>query len=185
MGSGDDTAAAGHSLRLLQNHFLQRPVTGADGHSYISSEPRPTRTQPGAPADLDVVDHIAASFREVVDDTLAANPAASPLPDRVDRVYAWCIDNTRNTSEAQQQRRDTVIYRQQLEHAIAMGDTSVVRPHRCPECGTVGLHWSAGKARCVNRHCAARNGGISRSWSLARLAYEYVASKKRLTDCAT
>ena len=40
-------------------------------------------------------------------------------------------------------------------------------------------------AVCVNVHCAKTNGGAHRRWTLARLAYEHVASKKSLDECAT
>lgn len=187
MGSTDDDTAAGQQLRLLTRYFRQHPVTGPEGHSYVSSAPRTARTVPAAPADLGMVDHIAASVAEVAAHTRGVNPDASPLPPVVEAVYDWYLKNTHHADDMQRQRGETIIYRQQLEHAIAMGDTSVVRPHRCPACGTLGLHWqhTAGKARCLNMNCARRNGGTSRAWSLARLAHEHVVSKKRLDDCAT
>jgi hypothetical protein len=129
--------------------------------------------------DLDVVDHIQASLREVVDDTLAANPDAGPLPPRVEGAYRWYVENTANAPEAVQQRRDTVIYRQSLEHAIALGNTKVVRPHRCPQCRTLGLMWPRGgeRAVCTNRRCLDADG-MSSTWDLAQLAYAYIAGQK-------
>jgi hypothetical protein len=106
----------------------------------------------------------------------------------VDAAYAWYMDNTRNADSAQRQRRDTIIYRQRLEHAIAVGDTSVVRPHRCPACRCFSLFWKGefGKAVCTNGDCLTR-GGLSHKWDLAQLAYEHIAamSEKAVRDCAT
>lgn len=186
MGTDDDTAAS--RLGALATHFRQYPVTGAEGHSYISSAPRTAATSPAAPVNLTVVDHITASLREVVDHTLATNPAPSPLPARVEAVYGWYVENTRHAPEAVQQRRDTVIYRQRLEHALAAGDRSVVRPHRCPACRTFGLFWRPELARavCTNGECLTRDG-LSQKWTLGKLAYEHIAamSEKAVRDCAT
>jgi hypothetical protein len=181
MGAGDDTAA--HRLDLLHAYFLEHPVTGPTG------TPRRRSSSPGTPVSLTTVDHIADAVREVTELTRDANSDAAPLPPRVGDVYAWCVENTLNTERALQQRRDTVIYRQQLEHAIAMGDTKVVRPHRCPACRTFGLMWPGDgdpRALCTNRRCLT-SGGMSRRWTLARLAYEHVAEKyeKSVRDCAT
>jgi hypothetical protein len=176
----DDDTAAGR-LGTLLAHFKQHPVTGP-------AERGPASVTPGTPVNLSVVDHITASVREVVDDTLAANPAASPLPARVEAVYGWYMANTAHAPEAVRQRRDTIVYRQRLEHALAAGDRSVVRPHRCPACRTFGLFWrpELGKAVCTNGDCLTKDG-LSRKWTLAKLAYEHVAamSEKAVRDCAT
>lgn len=162
----------------LTRDFLEHPRTAPVERS------APTAVA-GTPVNLSVVDHVTACVTELAAHTRDVNPEAGPLPEHVAGVYTWHLTNTRQADERQRQRGETIVYRQQLEHAIAMGDTTVVRPHRCPACGTLGLHWAAGKARCLNAHCARRNGGTSQSWSLAKLAYEHVASKKRLSDCAT
>ncbi|MCX4911890.1 hypothetical protein [Streptomyces sp. NBC_00878] len=178
MGIGDDTAA--NSLRLLNNHFRHTPpVTGPQGHSYISSEPRPTPTAPGLPYNADVADHIRACVTEVTADVLAVNPAPTPLPGRVEAVYTWYLDNTRTAAPAQRQRRDTIIYRQTLEHAIAMRDFKVIPPHRCPACRTFGLRWAPARRRalCTNMKCVA-DDGMSNTWTLARLAYEHIAARE-------
>jgi hypothetical protein len=184
MGNGDDTA--GHRLRLLSSHFRQHPVTGPAGHSYISSEPRATAIAPGLPYDADVVELIDASVAEIAAHTRRANSAASPLPEEVADVYAWCLENTASASAAVQQRRDTVILRQELEHAIAMGDTKVVRPHRCPACRGFGLMWDAPRRRavCTSIRCLTPDG-MANSWTLARLAHERVSAKKSLRVRAT
>jgi hypothetical protein len=176
----DDTAATGRLTTLLA-HFLQHPVTGP-------AERSPASAVPGTPLNLRVHDHIQAAVREVVDDTLAVNPHPSPLPERVEAVYEWYVANTANAEQAQRQRRDTILYRQSLEHAIAMGDVKVVRPHRCPACRCLGLMWRAElqAAVCTNGNCLTKDGR-SRRFALARLAYEHVAAKfeKSVRDCAT
>lgn len=179
MGATEQDATTAGRLRELNAYYRQHPVTSAAGHSYISSAPRATATEPATPFNVDVVDHIQASLREVVADTLAANPHPGPLPVRIEGTYRWCIENTANAPEAVQQRRDTVIYRQGLEHAIAMGDTKVIRPHRCPQCRTFGLMWraAAGRAACTNRRCLDADG-MTTTWTLAQLAYEHIAATK-------
>lgn len=168
-------------------YFREHPVTGPAGHSYISSEPRATSTSPGALVNLTVVDHIDASVREVVDYTREVAPDAEPLPKRVQDVYQWVVENTATASEAIQQRRDTIVYRQSLEHAIAMGDTKVIPPHRCPRCRTFGLMWQRPiqRAACTNVRCLTPDG-MSSTWTLAKLAFEHVdAAKNHGQACAT
>jgi hypothetical protein len=175
MGTGDeDTAAV--QLRLLDTHFRQRPVTGPEGHSYVSSAPRATPASPGIPYDTDVVDHIRACVSEIATEVLAVNPRPGPPPKRVAAVYDWYLDNTKTADHAQRRRRDTIIYRQRLEHAIAMGDFKVIPPHRCPGCRTFGLMWR-GRVVCTNRKCLT-DEGTSNTWTLARLAYEHIARRE-------
>ena len=176
MDTGDDAAAR---LALLAEHFRQHPVTGPS----VRAAPQ---ASPGAPVNLAIVDHISATVKELADYTHTVNTAANPLPERVQDVYAWCVANTKHTPEAERQRRDTIVYRQRLEHAIAAGDYSVIRPHRCPECRTFGLMWQAarGRAVCTNRRCVTEED-TSRAWSLARLAYEHIAAQKTRQASAT
>lgn len=182
MGTGtpmgtDDTAAA--RLHLLRTHFLERPRTAPTQRSA-------TTTIPGTPVDLAVVDHITASVAEVAEHTRAVNPNAGPLPTEAEDVYAWYREHTRHAPEVVRQRGDVIVYRQRLEHAIAVGDTSVVRPHRCPACATFGLSWQPdmGRVICLNRRCVTKSGS-TRTWSLARIAYEHVAGQKSLRIRAT
>ncbi|MEW1565786.1 hypothetical protein AB0454_22705 [Streptomyces sp. NPDC093509] len=180
MGNGDgDTAAT--LLQRLHEHYRQHPVTGASGHSYISSEPRATASTPGLPFNLHVVDHIDNSLGEIEREVRALNPDAEPRPEQLDRAYDWYIKNTFNSSEADQQRRDTIIVRQRLEHAIEMGDTSVIRPHRCPACRRLGLFWEnkSHRALCTYTPCRDENG-VARRWTLAHLAYQYIAARKNV-----
>jgi len=170
--STDDDSAA-QRLAQLHKYFRAHPVTG--------QQPRVIRsTNPAAPANLSVLDHIDASVRELADYTRQANPEADQLPESVLDVYRWCVENTVNTPEAVQQRRDTIVYRQRLEHAIAAGDHKVVRPIRCPECRTFGLFWKPQiqRAVCTNGRCLTKDG-LSRRWTLARLAHAQVKEQQK------
>lgn len=173
----EDTASS--LLRLLHTDFREHPRSAPEGR-------RSRATYPAAPVNLSVVDLIDASVREVADHTRAVNPDAGPLPERVEAVYDWYRENTRHTDEAQRQRGEAMVYRQQLEHAIAMGDVSVIPPHRCPACRTFGLMWKPEleRALCTNRRCLTRDG-MSRTWELAKLAYEHVAAEKMFRVRAT
>ncbi|MBP5918712.1 hypothetical protein F3K34_43800 [Streptomyces sp. LBUM 1486] len=172
----DDTAS--NRLRILDRHYREHPVTGPEGHCVTASTARPTPVAPGLPYPARIVDHIDRSVAEVAEHTRAVNPAAGPLPTRVEAVYDWYRANTALAPAAQQQRRDTIEYRHSLEHAIAMGDTKVVRPHRCPGCNTFGLMWidEAQRAVCTNTRCTTKSG-LSSSWTLARLAHAHVAAR--------
>lgn len=178
MGHGDDDTAAAR-LGQLSRYFREPAVTGNTGRHTRS-------TTPAAPVNLTIVDHIQASIQEIAADARAVNPAAGPLPERVEAVYAWYLEHTKAAGPAQQQRRDTIVYRQGLEHAIALGDIKVVRPLRCPKCRTLGLMWEAPlrRALCTNRNCVTKDG-TSTTWTLARLAYEHVAAEKTLQVRAT
>lgn len=171
-----DSAAA--RLRQLNEYFLQHPVTGpTEGRT-------PTRT-PGAPLSLATLDHVTDSVRELAELTDTVNAEPSPLPQQVQDVYAWCIANTAHASEITQQRRDTVIYRQYLEHAIRAGDwRKVIRPQRCPECRTFGLMWRSGRILCTNSECTDPDG-TSTTVTLARLAHEHVTGRKNLRQVRT
>jgi hypothetical protein len=183
MRSTEDETAA-QLLAQLHQYYVQHPITGPAGHSYISSEPRATAVNPGAPINLTVVEHIDTSVRELADYTRQANPEAGPLPPRVEAAYAWCVENTQNAPEDVQQRRDVIIYRQRLEHAIAAGDhetvRKAVRPIRCPACNTFGLFWKPeiSKAVCTNGRCLTKDGLVHR-WSLARLATAHVETQQK------
>lgn len=185
-GTDDDIAAA--RVRTLVTHFRQHPVTSAAGHSYTPAGLRTPATVSPALVDLSMVDHLTACVREMVDHTRQVNPGAGPAPSRIADTYAWYIANTANSERAVQQRRDTVVYRQSLEHAIAAGNTKVVRPHRCPACRCFGLMWDRNQQTvvCTNGRCLTKDG-LSHKWPLARLAYEHIAERyeKSVRDCAT
>ena len=180
-----DAAAARVDLLELATYVQEHPVTGPSGHSYISSAPRATRTSPVLPVNFGMQDHIQASVREVIDETLAVNPDAG-LPDRLLGVYEWCIANTEDAPEGNQLRRDAVIYRQHLEHAIRLGNRSVIRPIRCPACRTLGLFWEPelGRALCTNKkHCRTKDG-TSSTWSLGRLAWAKVMEQQKMRQAS-
>jgi hypothetical protein len=130
---------------------------------------------------LAIVDHITDSVREVVDYTRSVNTLTTPLPEDVAGVYAWCVANTRHAPETHQFRRDVIVYRQRLEHALRAGDDSVIPPHRCPRCRTFGLMLRFGKVVCTNRRCLTSDG-MTRTWSLGRLAYEHVKRQSKIRD---
>jgi hypothetical protein len=186
MGAQHDDTTATTSLRLLNRYFRERPTTSAEGHSYIGSAPRATATAPGLPYNATVTDLIDSSVAEVADHTRAVNPDAGPLPARLEAVYDWYREHTAHADEDQRRRGEAIVYRQQLEHAIAMGAFEVVRPHRCPACATFSLMWRQERQRalCTNQRCLGRDG-MSRTWTLARLAYEHVAVEKTSRECAT
>lgn len=173
---GDDTAA--QRLAGLLAYFREHPTTGpVEGHT-------PTATA-SAPLSLATLDHITASVAEVVAHTRQVNPAAGPVPAQAAAVYDWCRKNTETCDELQAQRRERIIYRQSLEHAIRAGDVKVVRPHRCPKCRTFGLMWVPEwqRALCTNTECVDKDG-LSHSFTLARLAYEHVSSRKNLRQAS-
>ncbi|MEU9947028.1 hypothetical protein [Streptomyces sp. NPDC047939] len=178
---GDDTTA--QRLRLLQAEFTQHVKTGPPGDGRSA-----TKTEAPAPIDLGVVDRIRAAVYEVETHTRAADwtAAAGPVPADPAAVYDWARQHTAHLDEGRQQAREAIIYRQGLEHALAMGNTTVIRKHPCPECGCWGLYWraAANRAVCVNHYCTDDNG-VANTWSLARLARQHVAAKESSSRRAT
>jgi len=179
MGAQHDDTTATSRLRLLYENYLEHPRTAPDG-------PRPRAVTAGTPLNLATLDHIAASVDEVTQYTREVAPDAAPRPEQDYDVYRWCVENTAHAPEDVQQRRDVILYRQRLEHAIAMGEAAVIRPHRCPACNTFSLMWRPERRRalCTNGRCRGRDG-MSRTWTLARIAYEHVAVEKTSRECAT
>lgn len=181
------TSSDGAAARLhhLQQYLHERPVTGPAGHSYISSEPRATAVHPGAPLNLAHLDYIDDAVREIADHTYAANPDAGPVPTPAAAVYDWCHEHTQHAPEVQRERLAVIEYRQYLEHAIRAGDHDVVCRHRCPACRSWGLMWQQQMQRavCTSGRCVDR-AGLSRKFSLARLAYEHVTTRKNLRQAS-
>ncbi|MFF8422890.1 hypothetical protein [Streptomyces sp. NPDC015680] len=179
MGTGaDDTAA--QRLRLLQQEFVQPVRTGpGDGRSS-----RPTHAP--APINISVVDRIRAAVYEVEHHTRTIAPDAGHFTDEESRVYDWARQHTDHLATEQQNALEALIYRQDLEHAIVAGDTTVVRRHPCPQCGCWGLYWraEARRAVCVNHYCTD-DDGISNAWELKRLAQEHVTQKSAVARRAT
>lgn len=182
----DAADEAASSLRLLDTHFRQRPVTKA--LCFINpDEPKPTQAAAPTPMNDRIVDHMVASIREIVDLTYDTAPKEpGPAPERPADFYRWCLDSTEGADEEARLRRDIVIQRQRMEHAIQMGEYKVVRPHPCPACRTWGLQWDRFRkaAVCLNRRCQDRNG-MANTWTLARLATQHVVQQENRARRAT
>ncbi|MEU5490284.1 hypothetical protein AB0G98_21415 [Streptomyces sp. NPDC020196] len=178
---GDDTTE--RRLRLLQAEFTQYQQRGPDPTGRTA-----TRAEAPAPIDLGTLDYMAAAVTEVEEHIRSADWSrpAGPVPEDAARVYEWARKHTAHLDEERQQARETMIYRQGLEHAIAMGDTAAIRKHPCPQCRCFGLYWrdESGKASCVNHYCVD-DDGVSHSWTLQQLAHHHVASKSALSARAT
>ncbi|ACX71091.1 malonate decarboxylase gamma subunit [Streptomyces phage ZL12] len=175
---GDNTTE--HRLRLLQAEFTQHQRRGpGDGRTA-------TRTESPAPVNLGVLDYMAAAVTEVIQHTRAAAPTAEPYNGPLPGLYEWSRENTASLDAGRQQARETLIYRQGLEHAIEMGDTTVVRKHPCPACGCWGLMWrpAVNQAACPNRYCID-DDGLSHAWPLKTLAHHHVAKRFGLKSSAT
>lgn len=180
MSSGDITDA-GNRLRLIRQHFLA-PGTGGP-----TAERTARATEPAAAMRLAIYDHM----RDTVDEatSLAAELCDGtrpnqPRPAATEDVYQWLVNQTAHLDEARQRARDAVIYRQNLQHAILMGDIDVVRPHPCPGCATWGLMWDGDTVRCTNQHCADDDGRPT-TWTLAQIAERHVERKTRRALRAT
>lgn len=163
---GRDTAAdATRALRLL-NHPAMRhhPATGP-------TERRTPSTTPGTPLNLGHVDYLDQTVDEVENLTRAIAPDAGPLPERLEALYAWCIDSTGHADADQLAYRDMLLEKQRLEHAVRLGEHHEICKEPCPGCGRWGLMWEpAGRrARCTNRRCHTPEG-----WTLAQLAAQKV-----------
>ncbi|MFD9249555.1 hypothetical protein [Streptomyces bottropensis] len=168
---GQDTAEqASRALRLLNDPDLRHhPQTGPQQLTSARA------ANPSAPVNLDLVDYMSRTVKEVVDHTRTVNPDAGPVPQDVADIYTWCLENTPNADEAQARYRDFVIERQRLEHAVRLGNTHEVSKHPCPRCGCWGLMWppAGTRALCSNRNCLAPDGRSS-TWTLARLAAQTI-----------
>lgn len=169
----DDNATA--RLRELETHFREHPRTGP-------AERRAPSTSPGTPLNLGVIDHMRACADEVTQ--LA--PGAGPAPAKAAHLYDWIREHTADAGDEQARVRETVIYRQGLEHAILQGDTDVICTHPCPGCGTWGLQWDrvSRRALCLNMACRDRAGAGS-TWTLGRIATAHIAEKELRRKRAT
>ncbi|WP_327335168.1 hypothetical protein OG582_40445 (plasmid) [Streptomyces anulatus] len=176
---GDDTTAE-RRLRLLQAEFTQHERRGpGDGRTA-------TRTESPAPVSVGVLDYINAAATEVIQHTRAAAPEAEPYAGPLPGLYEWAREKTDSLDAGRQQARETLIYRQGLEHAIEMGETGVIRKHPCPACGCWGLLWrpAAHRAACVNRYCVD-DDGLSHAWPLKTLAHHHIARQFATKSSAT
>jgi hypothetical protein len=182
---GTDNAA--RQLHLLAHEHLTPEQGDTTGR-------RAPGTRASAPLDLGVVDYMAAAVREVVDYAQAdiqAARTASPeafIPGRPaadSGVYGYWR-NVPITDEVRELRREEVIHRQGLEHAVRAGYLNEIRREPCPDCGCWGLFWrpEVERAACVNRYCT-NAAGMSQSWSLEQLAHAHATRKMALGACAT
>ncbi|MFD6149414.1 hypothetical protein [Streptomyces sp. NPDC060243] len=178
-----DGQDAWERFTTLSTHFRQHP---ADSRlrEHVSGA---TRTAGSIPLDLGVIDHLAHTIAELDAIVHEHAPDAASAPHDTADVQDWFAEHTAHLDDASRMRARTTVYRQGLEHAIAMGDDKVVRRHPCPSCGTWGLFWrpAARRAACVNTHCADANGGLPRTWSLNRLAAAHTAREETRSRRAT
>ncbi|HEX5567934.1 MAG TPA: hypothetical protein VFY14_13580 [Streptomyces sp.] len=181
MGAGDDTTrTAAARLRLLGAEF-----TTPRRAARPAAPPTPRPAHSAAPVDLGVVDHMAATLRELVTHARAANPQAGPPPEDGDDVYQWWSTNTAHLDGERARHRDALVHRQALEHAIRLGEETVIRRIPCPGCRCWGLFWrpASQRAVCVNRHC--RPGKGPSVWTLRQLAEYQVDRRERGQRTAT
>ncbi|MEU7435701.1 hypothetical protein AB0B07_33410 [Streptomyces sioyaensis] len=171
-------------LRTLHAEHLT-PATRSS-----SNTRRATRVHPGAPIDLDVLDHIEAAAHEIVAQTYTAVPTAGPAPHEVEALYSWAEQATAHLPAERQQARDAMMLRQSLEHSLHAGDpgpvTAMVRYESCPTCRCWGLMWSRADwvVLCANRRCHD-TVGLPTRWSLQEIAERHVARVAALQRQAT
>lgn len=128
MGSNTTDAEDSAATRLahLDRYYREHPVTGpVEGHN-------PT-VKPGSLLNLDTLDHVTASVREIADHTYSINPTAGPLPATASGVYDWAREHTEHADTSERLQLAIIEYRQYLEHAVRAGDHAVVCTHRCPK----------------------------------------------------
>jgi hypothetical protein len=178
---GEDTEkTAEQRMRLLEKYYVG---PGRQGPPTLRSAPTATAIPA---ARVDVIDHMDASVDEIITHTRAVTPDAGPIPAKRAGIYSWAREHTARSDADVQRGRELLIYRQSLEHAIAMGDHRVVRKHPCPACGCWGLIWSGARHRaaCVNAYCTDTEG-LARTWTLHRLAEEHITRQEKRRVRAT
>ncbi|MCW2902620.1 MAG: sle1, partial [Streptosporangiaceae bacterium] len=156
-----------HRFQQLQEYFLE-PATRPreDRRGAASVHPRP-------PLNLGIVEHLQQSVQELITHGRAVAPEAGPAPRGAD-VYDWVRAHAEHLAPEQAAVSRAIVYRQGLEHAIAAGDTDVIRQEPCPSCGCWGVAWhgETRRALCINRRCLT--GGVPSAWTLAQLAEQAV-----------
>ncbi|MEW2402215.1 hypothetical protein [Streptomyces sp. NPDC046862] len=182
MGAGDDDAAtAAQQLKLMAAHYVRRhPAPREPGTIRSTGGP----TFPPLPIDPGIVDHMRASVTEVAAYVESNVPDASPAP-ADDRVYAWMRANTRQLDPRRQLTGEAIVFRQRLEHALAMGETEVVhrflKRQSCPDCGCwASLVWQnpVTRAVCINRRCVNQDGR-AHSYELGFLAHRHIRARAK------
>ncbi|MGW9242562.1 WhiB family transcriptional regulator [[Kitasatospora] papulosa] len=136
------TASPEQLLDLLEAPYWKTP-----GSTSRKTEGRTARRTEGAAAvNLTVVDHIRAG-RQVLATAKRIEAEGTPLALR---------------------KAAALRQAQALKSLALMGERTDVRRIPCPYCGAHGLMLTkAGRAVCINRHCAA--AGVQRSWGLVEL----------------
>lgn len=136
------TASPEQLLDLLEAPYWKTP-----GSTSRKTEGRTARRTEGAAAvNLTVVDHIRAG-RQVLATAERIEAEGTPLALR---------------------KAAALRQAQALKSLALMGERTDVRKIPCPYCGTHGLLLNkAGRAVCINRHCAP--AGVQRSWGLVEL----------------
>lgn len=191
MGFGEDDTSE-RRLRLLQREFTQPARTGPVPKAQYTDAARSSPAQTSShgrsnpPLNLGIIDHVDRCVAEVIRHARADAPDAGPVPAEAARVYDWWRASTPELADERLAVREAIIYRQGLEHAIAMGNIQVVRPHTCPRCGCWGVFWRRTDqvAVCVNTRCHDEHGMAS-TWTLAALAEHHIQAQKMLKSHAT
>lgn len=168
------SSTAARRLRAVHHQALTppSPTTGPG--------PRTTRVHSPALVDLALLDYIETAAHEVIAHTHTAVPTAGPAPHDADAVYTWAEEHIRDLDAARRRDHDALLVRQAMEHALALGDETVLRREPCPGCACWGaLFWNTAvrRAVCVNRYCTDRHGRPT-TWSLAHLADRHVAARE-------
>lgn len=179
MGLGNtDAGSAAMRLRLIERELKVRPRTGDAGRTA-------TRTTPQAPLDLGMLDYIRAHVDEVIQHTRTHTPDAPDAPHDAG-VYAWMREHTAHLQDERRQAGEALTYRQNLEHALKMGEDTIIRRHACPACGCWGLFWNhtARNASCVNRNCRTDTGHPS-TWTLRQIAHHHITTRESTARRAT
>lgn len=180
MGLGDtDANTAAARLRLIQTDFTAPRRQAGERRAPAS---------PHSPALIDfaILEHLRASVAEVITHTRAEAPKAPPAPADAAAVYGWMRESIGHLERERRLTAEAIVYRQGLEHALAMGNDLVIRPHPCPACGCYGLHWRSAsrRAACMYRPCAISNGQ-TRTFTLAHLAHQYIQARETSARRAT
>lgn len=178
---GPDTAtAAGRALTLLNSPDLRQPPTTGPNSRHA------TATTAAAPLNIGLVDYLTRTVGEVTAHVRDIAPDAGPRPEDMGQLYHWYVDQTQDAEPAEQDYRDFLMERQYLESCIIAGHFNVVRGHPCPACGCLGVFWDSegNRALCSNRRCRTPDG-LTRSWTLARLAAQKVQQTENWRMSAT
>lgn len=127
--------------------LLEAPYWKTPGSTSRRVEGRTARRTEGQPAvNLTVIDHIAAGRHVLAE---------------AERIAAEGTPRALRKAEALRQA-------QALKSLALMGERTDVRKIPCPYCASYGLMLTkAGRAVCINRHCAP--AGVQRSWGLVEL----------------